>query len=88
MKKTKLGNSNHDFATCSIKTEMTYGSVKLRSAVTCTLPWVPGDIFFLTDADRSRTSEARVPGPLSSQEKPLDCTFLIDRLFITFREKK
>ena len=43
--------------------------------------------FFLIDADRSWTSEARVPGPLSSQEKPLDCTFLIDRLFITFREK-
>ena len=48
MKKTKLGNSNYDFATCSIKIEMTYGSVKLRSAVTCTLPWVPGDIFFLS----------------------------------------
>ena len=34
MRKTKLGNSNYDFATCSIKTEMKYGSVKLRSAVT------------------------------------------------------
>ena len=88
MKKTKLGNSNHDFATCSIKTEMTYGSVKLRSAGDLDLTLGSRGYFFLTDADRSRTSEARVPGPLSSQEKPLDCTFLIDRLFITFREKK
>ena len=48
MRKTKLGNSNYDFATWSIKTEMKYGSVKLRSAVTWTLPWVPEDIIFLS----------------------------------------
>ena len=46
MRKTKRGNSNYDFATCSIKTEMKYGSVKLRSAVTWTLPWVTEDIIF------------------------------------------
>ena len=90
MRKTKLGNSNYDFATWSIKTEMKYGSVKLRSAVTWTLPWVPEDIIFLSmPTDRGEAADLWSQGTwtLSSQEKPLDCTFLRDRLFIPFREK-